>query len=165
MDLSNQARQDLAAKQSALVAALLGKGETPEGFDVDRIRQTAFSLERKRFRAVMRVWPSFRDSFSTEEIDGLFRDYACETPLPAEGGPLADGRAFAAWLHRQQRLPESSRTQMFAVDLRHVLTSQGLRPRGWPCLRFVRLRKPTRFVVAIYLPPFGEYWLQLPLGR
>lgn len=49
---------DLAARQEALVRALVAGGPTPEGFDTQRIALTRAALMRKRARAVAAHWPA-----------------------------------------------------------------------------------------------------------
>jgi hypothetical protein len=49
-----------------------------------------------------------------------FANYARANPLPSEGGPLADGRAFAGWLERAGLLSDEARLEAFAFDARAI---------------------------------------------
>jgi hypothetical protein len=115
MSVSN-ARERLEAEQAGLVQALVAGGSVPAGFDEERVRLTARSLINKRLRDVASVWPalvrclgeSFRERFAT---------FAERNPPPAAGGPLADGRAFAATLPASE-LDDDARLELMLVDLR-----------------------------------------------
>jgi hypothetical protein len=50
-------REELAAAQAALVAALVAGGPPPAGFDPERLEATARALLRKRAGEVARAWP------------------------------------------------------------------------------------------------------------
>src|SRR5262249_47239747 len=145
-------------QQAALVDALLGKGPLP-GFDESRLRAAAESLARKRRRAVAHAWPGLVSALSEH-----FTAYASATPLPANGGPLADGRALAPWLAKRGALREAAWEQVIAVDLRHATTPAGLVPRQWPSLKVALLRQPRRVVVGVRFPRMGEKWWALRLA-
>ena len=53
----------LAARQAALVAALVAGGELPAGFDPARLRAATEALLRKRAGEVGTQWPALRASF------------------------------------------------------------------------------------------------------
>lgn len=151
----------LADRQAALLAALAGEGAVPAGFDVSRVSAAAEALAFKRARAVVQAWPSLRTM-----LGGQFRDrfaaYAATTPLPAEGGPLADGRRFARMLACERTLSDETRLQVLSVDVNWREIGAGLRPRRWPVVRIARLRERAVVVIA-----FGarRYEIQLPLRR
>jgi hypothetical protein len=142
----------------------MAQGPPPAGFDLNRFRAAAASLERKRVRAVRRAWPAL-DRALGESFESRFAAYAAVTPLPQQGGPVADGWAFARMLAKQGALPEAARIELLAVELHHVATAEGLVPRRGPAVRSALLRRPHRLILAVRLPWWGEYWLTLPLRR
>ena len=164
MSLSAEAQARLAAQQAALVSALMGEGELPAGFDAKRLGAAVASLARKRRRAAARAWPAAAQALG-DRFDERFAAYAASAPPPREGGPLADGRAFARWLAARGELPEAGRLQALAVDLRYAKTPGGLVSRRWPICKAAWLDRSRRLIVAVWLPWLGEYWLRIPLGR
>ena len=164
MSLSAEARAQLAAQQAVLVRALMARGELPPDFDVVRLRAAAASLARKRARAMARAWPGLARALG-RRFDGLFAAYAEAATLPRQGGPLADGRAFAHWLAARGELPQSGRLQALAVDLRYIGSPDGLGVRRGPACKAAWLHQSRRLIVAVWLPWFGERWLSIPLGR
>jgi hypothetical protein len=163
MSLTAEARARLAAQQAALVTALMARGEPPAGFDAARLRAAAASLARKRARAAARAWPGLAQALGPR-FGGLFAAYAEAVTLPHQGGPLADGRAFAGWLAARGELPEAARLQAMAVDLHYAATRTGLVPRRRPTVRVAWLRRSRRLIVAVRLPWLGERWLSIPPG-
>jgi hypothetical protein len=84
-------------------------------------------------------------------------------PIPREGGPLADGRAFVRDLAARRPLPDAVRLQALAVDTRYRRAASGLVPRRLPLPRFAWLPQSRRLAIA-----FGarSYCLALaPLRR
>jgi hypothetical protein len=146
------ARARLAARQAEVVRALTGQGDAPQGFAPERLRAAAASLEKKRLREVALAWPALVRALG-EDFEPRFRSFAARMPLPAAGGPLADGRAFARTL-APHAWTDDLRLAVLAFDLR----------RRRPALAFARLRQARRLVVAIHLPPLGAVRLSLPLG-
>ena len=155
--MSIDGRSKLAAMQADLVAALVGAGTLPQGFDALRLGAAVAALATKRVRAVARAWPCLR-----EYLAECFAAYAATSALPRRGGPLADGRAFAHWLQRRGPLPDAVRLQMLAVDLRYARHRHGLSPRRGPCLRLTTLPVSRRLVIALGLPLLGEHWFTFP---
>lgn len=145
-------RAELAADQEALVRALTEDRLPPEGFDPARIAANAASLRMKRLREVIDCWPELMRDAATRD---RFMVYAKTAPLPAFGGPLADGRAFAVALD-QRTLSTGARLEILRVDLRWRRTPEGLlRRRGFSLqLRFFH----RRLVVAVHLPDGTELW-------
>jgi hypothetical protein len=152
-----EARANLGTMQFDLVAALVDEQSPPSGFDAGRVQIAAQSLRNKRERAVARAWPGLRG-----QIEEHFAAFASETPLPREGGPFADGWAFAEWLARRTELPDAARLHLLAAEMRHVRTRDALFPRDGLCIRLVRLRVSRRLVIAIRLPLLGEHWFSAP---
>jgi hypothetical protein len=157
---SPDARARLAARQAELVRALMSHGEPPPAGDAARLRATAEALAAKRAKAVARAWPALAAGLG-EDFRERFARFAAGVPLPHEGGPLADGRAFARWLARAGELSDAGRLEALAVDLRYRAHAGGLVPRRGPALAWARLREPRRLVVAVRLPWLGERWLML----
>ena len=137
----------LAEQQSALMAALAGKGPVPDGFDATRVGAAAAALAFKRARGVAQAWPSLRamlgDNFRTH-----FADYAATSAVPQQGGPLADGRRFARYLAHRMPLGDAARMQAVALDATHRLTTAGLVPRRLPALRLAWLPRSRALLVA-----------------
>jgi hypothetical protein len=161
MSLSAEAKAALLAQQSALVSALLAEGEPPAGFDEERLCAAGASLARKRARAAARAWPRLNQALGRRFCE-LFADYAAATSLPRDGGPLADGRAFARWLAVRGQLPEAGLIEALAVDLRYGGTQGGLLLRRRPACRAAWLPESRRLMVGIRLPWLGERWLSIP---
>jgi hypothetical protein len=164
MSLSPEARARLATQQAALVTALVARGAPPPDFDRACLQAAAASLGHKRARAAARAWPALARTLGLR-FDELFATYAAAAPLPRQGGPLADGRAFARWLAARRELPEAGRLQALAVDLRYTGNSDGLVPRRWPTWRLTWLPQSRRLIAAVWLPWLGQHWLSIRLGR
>lgn len=92
------AREELAARQASLVAALVAGGEVPEGVDAGRVRIQAAALRRKRGRSAALAAPELAAALGPRFTDA-FADYA--TGRPARGGSAADAREFARYLLAQ----------------------------------------------------------------
>jgi hypothetical protein len=161
---SAEKRQRLAAERAALVSALISHLAPPEGFDVSRVKAAAAALARKRCRSVAKAWPILTRVLG-ERFEGRFAAFAIATPLPLNGGPLADGRNFAHFLAAARELPEEARLELMAVDLNYAATKRGLLPRRSFAVRLACLGRARRLVLGIRLPWFGVRWLSIPLGR
>ena len=132
-------RDAVAAEQRALLAALAGGGPVPAGFDADRIALSGRTLLAKRRRNVARRWPALA---AVPDFPTRFDAYAAAHPLPATGGPTADGLAFRAHLGRPG-LTDAAITEA---------TADGAARRG---VAVGRLPGRCRFVVAVRLPGGG----------
>ena len=141
----------LAEQQTALMAALSGQGAMPEGFRHDRLEAARRALARKRMRAAGQAWPALMQLLD-ESFPHAFTRYARETRLPQEGGPLADGRAFVAWLGKSQSLTDEIHLQALQFDLFNQRHAQGWRPRRWPHAAWVWLPQRRRWVVGVRVP-------------
>ena len=115
----------LAQQQAALTAALVGQATVPPGFDADRVRAAADALAFKRARAVLHAWPGLRTSLA-DTFRAHFAAYAAAHPIPALGGPLADGRAFVRHLVRTVAVSDEIRLQALALDASYRSTRAGL---------------------------------------
>jgi hypothetical protein len=162
--LSAEARQRLAESQAELVQGLTGRGPLPAGFDQERVRTAAEALVRKRMRSAARACPALHRALG-EKFALHFEEYAASAPLPREGGPLADGRAFIHFLAGRGELPDAGRLEALAVDLHHVRCASGLVRRRGPAAGVALLRRPRRLVLAVRLPWLGEWWITLPPWR
>jgi hypothetical protein len=158
-----EAYRNLAAQQAELVAALSGAGPPAAGFDPERLEASAASLLTKRIRSAARAWPVLADSLGAE-FDGKFRTFAAANPLPRDGSPFVDGFHFARDLSARGELPDEARLELLAMELSHVPSSGGLRPRRGPAFRVARMGRPARLVLACRLPLVGVRWLVVPLG-
>lgn len=142
--------------QAQLVGALVEGVPMPAGFDRERLAAVAEALRSKRARAVARAWPQSARA-AGDAFAARFAEYARANPLPGDSSPLADGRAFVAWLERAGLLTDAARLEAFAFDARHRLRKGRVTARRGPGLRVLRLRR--RLVVVIRLPFVGERWL------
>jgi hypothetical protein len=154
-------RQRLAATQAELVRALVDQGPIPAGFDSGRVRATARSLVNKRRQALARVWPTLVRGVGDRFVE-RYTTFATEHPLPASASTLADGRAFLAWLDREEPLNDVLRVEAMSFDVRFVDTPQGLRRRGGFVLKLGKLPESGTRVLAMRLPWLGERWWRFP---
>lgn len=164
MAIDAEARKRLAAAQEALVAALMKGNPPPPGFDRERLQVAAKALAEKRRKAVAATWPELTQALGGS-FGATFAAFAELTPLPSEGGPLADGHRFAGWLQKSRKLPAAARLELLRVDLRYRKTKEGLEPRRGPALRVALLPDPRRLMVGLRLPWIGERWFCLLLQR
>ena len=141
----------LADQQAALMAALSGQGAMPEGFRHDRLEAARSALALKRMRAAGRSWPAVErllgDSFST-----AFTQYAKDTPLPQEGGPMADGRTFVGWLSESHSLTDEIRLLALQFDVCNKRHPKGWRPRRWGHAAWVWLPDGQHWLVGVRIP-------------
>jgi len=154
------ARSSLAAAQAELIRALAGGSAAPDRFDAARFQVAARALVSKRSRAAARAWPGLSGTFG-EQWRQQFRAFTQTCPLAREGGPLADGYAFARFLQRAGKLPDEGRLEALAFDLRYRQCAGRFRPRRGVAARACLLGRPRRLVLAIRLPFLGERWLNL----
>jgi hypothetical protein len=77
----------LAARQAALVAALVAGGPVPHGFDVSRVDATRRALLRKRAGEAAKQWPLLAASLGTEWP----QVFAIALDGREPGGALRDG--------------------------------------------------------------------------
>jgi hypothetical protein len=91
---------DLAARQAALVAALVDGAPPPAGFDAVRIAATRRALLRKRAAAAATAWPRLAASLGPDWLR-VFTEQAAGRP--AAGG-LRDGWDLARALHERGTL-------------------------------------------------------------
>jgi hypothetical protein len=162
--MPSDSRVRLAAQQRALVGTLVNSEAPPPRFDAARVAAAAAALFRKRMRGVAKTWPNLARSLG-ESFSLKFTAYAAERPLPRQGGPLADGWAFARHLAQVAALPDAGRLEFLVIQLRYRPSRDGLVHRRGPAIAFRLLRQPRRLVVGIRLPFIGQRLLRLRLGR
>src|SRR5258708_342870 len=90
--MSEDARQSLAAKQTELVAALIGKDDPPAGCDGSRLAEMSRTLQAKRARAAARCWPALAASLG-QSFRAKFDQYATESAHSNEDA-IVDGLKF-----------------------------------------------------------------------
>jgi hypothetical protein len=91
----------LAARQLALVSALVAGGEPPEGLDACRVRVQATALLAKRARSVARHQPELAAELA-DDFWPAFRRYAAGRPAKPPGSS-ADAREFARYIRGASR--------------------------------------------------------------
>ncbi|HZN17676.1 MAG TPA: hypothetical protein VFB84_05725 [Micromonosporaceae bacterium] len=122
---------DLAARQAALVAALVCGGAPPAGFDPDRLRAATAALLRKRAGEVAATWPLLAASL-TPHWTARFTAWAAGRP-PA--GPLRDGWDLARQLLAAGSLTGAAPEELAARE--SWWRYDGVRPprpRRWPAI-------------------------------
>ncbi len=139
MSLSDD-RERLAADQAELVRALVAGAPVPAGFDADQVCLAARSLVNKRLREVALAWPALARCLG-QSYRERFGAFARGHPPPAQGGPLADGRAFAATLASSE-LDDDARLELMLVDLH----------RGRLPVRTRWLPRARRLILGVRLP-------------
>jgi hypothetical protein len=92
------AREDLAARQLALVRALLAGDPVPAGFDAHRIGAEAAALRSKRRGVAAQLRPDLADRLG-ERFGALFDEWAAEHPKRVDTSFRADLDGFESWLH------------------------------------------------------------------
>ncbi|WBB82259.1 hypothetical protein O7606_01880 [Micromonospora sp. WMMD882] len=91
----------MAARQAALVAALVAGGPLPSGFDSRRVDAARAALLRKRAGEIARHWPLLAAGLGAAWPDAVARWAAAR---PSRGG-LRDGWDLARALRAEGRLP------------------------------------------------------------
>jgi hypothetical protein len=89
------AREDLAVRQAALVAALVAGAPPPPDLDAERIRIQSAALLRKRGRCVLHAAPELAAALG-ESFEAAFARYAASGPKA--GSSADDAAAFARFL-------------------------------------------------------------------
>ncbi len=163
MSLSGEARRRLGEQQAQVVGALLGRGEVHVDIDAVRLDAAAAALQRKRIRGVARAWRDLARALGPQ-FGSLFAAYTATENLPRDGGPLADGRRFAAWLAARNDLPDAGKLQALIVDLRFATRPNGLSVRRWPTYKATRLHESRRVAIGVNFPWLGALWCSFPIA-
>jgi hypothetical protein len=124
------ARDELAARQASLVAALVAGAGGPTGMDGERVRIQAVALLRKRGRGVAHAEPGLAAALGAS-FGPAFAEYA--TGRPQEGGYADDAVAFGRYLlsakyGRDREVRKAARRITRARLLDRV--SRAIAPRG-----------------------------------
>jgi hypothetical protein len=109
-------RAELADRQAALLAALVGSAPVPAGFDAGRVRAEADALARKRVRVLGRIVAEMLDAVGDPapvDLDARLRDWVREHPRRTGTGFHDDARAFLGsrpvrrrrWIATRRRRP------------------------------------------------------------
>jgi hypothetical protein len=122
---------DLAARQEALVRALVAGGTTPAGFDETRIALTRQSLMRKRARAVAAHWPAIG---ALPDYQRRFAQWAGNTP---PGSAHSEGLAFGQSLGRD--ISPSARVELVLAGAGRIARDGDCLIVRWPALGIRRL--------------------------
>ncbi|MDT8914079.1 hypothetical protein [Amycolatopsis sp. PS_44_ISF1] len=101
-------REDLAARQAALLEALLTDAPTPPGFDSVRLRIEADVLLTKRRKLVAHLRPDLPETLG-ERFRPLFGAYAAEHPKAVTVRAREYADAFSTWLIARGELPKPRR--------------------------------------------------------
>ncbi|ROO83861.1 hypothetical protein EDD29_1370 [Actinocorallia herbida] len=119
---------DLAARQEALVRALVAGADLPAGFIAPHVDAAARALLRKRFGEVLHPWPAL--VLHREE-------YLCWAAGRPTRGSWLDGWDFAR-AHRAALAPEARAALAVREALWHYppAGASDARPRRAPALRF-----------------------------
>jgi hypothetical protein len=98
-------RAELAARQAALVAALVSGGEVPDGVDAGRLAVARRALLRKRAGEVAAAWPWLAASMRPDSGGhGWTASFVVWAPRRPPRGSLRDGWDFARDLAAAGRL-------------------------------------------------------------
>jgi hypothetical protein len=98
-------REDLAARQAALLEALLTDAPAPSGFDPERLRIEADVVLTKRRRLVAYLRPDLPEALG-ERFRPLFGAYAAEHPKAVTMRAREYADTFADWLVSRGDLPK-----------------------------------------------------------
>ncbi len=162
--MSDDPRARLRAAQEALAHAVVKAAPPPPGFDPERTRAAAAALASKRCHEVAQAWPALARALG-DGYPERFAAFARRMPLPAMGGPLADGHAFARELRRERRLPDEARLALLAVELRYTRTRAGLEHRRGGAVVVDILPETGVLILALRWRGFGERWIRVPIRR
>lgn len=102
------ARDDLAARQLALVRALLAADPVPAGFDAHRVGVEAAALRSKRRSVASRLRPDLADHLE-DRFGPLFDTWAVDHPKPVDLSFRADLDRFESWLYAEGHLTRPRR--------------------------------------------------------
>jgi hypothetical protein len=123
----------LAARQEALVAALVAGAPLPDGFDPRTVGIAADALRRKRAGEVARAWPLLAAALGTRWRD----DFAAWAKTRPPRGSFLDGWDFARSLAASGDLPLTAIFELARVEARWRQDALGARRRRQPAIRTV----------------------------
>ncbi|MER7165172.1 hypothetical protein ABT336_03725 [Micromonospora sp. NPDC000207] len=129
--MSGSGADDLAARQAALVAALVTGGPVPPGFRSAPWEAARAALLRKRAGEVARHWPLLAAGLGALWVPS-FTDWAARRPT--QGG-LRDGWDFARHLRDRAQLPTLGADELAAREATGRYDGHTTpRPRRFPAL-------------------------------
>lgn len=105
-------RADLAARQAALVAALVAGGPPPPGFDTVRLDATRRALLRKRAGLAAGAWPLLAASLGAQWQSAFARQHDGHE----SGGALRDGWDLARALRDGGGLAPAAAEELAAYE-------------------------------------------------
>ncbi|GAA4838938.1 HvfC/BufC family peptide modification chaperone [Saccharopolyspora rosea] len=111
-------RDDLAARQAALLDALLAGGQAPPGFDADRLDLQARMLVAKRRGVLAKRCPELVDRLG-EEFAALAEEYCRDNPRRT-AADRGDAEAFHDWLAGRGLVPARRRQSFFRRKRRRI---------------------------------------------
>ena len=112
-------REDLAARQAALVAALVAGAPPPPGLDAERVRIQSAALLRKRGRSVAHAEPELAAALG-RQFGPAFVAYAADRPQ--EGCSADDASEFARFLLKSEHARDAEvRRVARHITLRRLL--------------------------------------------
>jgi hypothetical protein len=154
-------RDELLDQQAqALRALTIGDACRSDLFDRRGYAATRETLVRKRVASVTRHWPALPRALGGS-YSALARQYVLTRPRLTSDS-RADGRAFAAWLRDQGKLPDEAAVELMKFDVSYRVTTTGARRRRLPA---VRVRRRPRLMAAASVPrPDAPLPLVLALG-
>ena len=133
-------RSDLAARQAALVDALVAGGPVPAGFDADRLAVARRALVRKRAGAVAAQWPLL--------VASLGPGWPAVFAGSVEGRPpttaLDDGWRLARTLHDRGELGTAAAVELAEREVTLRRTAAGRHARR----RLPAVRRAGRRIVV-----------------
>lgn len=102
-------RDDLAARQAALLAALVGDGPVPAGFDRARLATEADGLRAKRRRVLARLVDDDVVARLGDDLDAHLDAWVATHPRRTGTSSRDDAAAFTAHLRAQGLAPRHRR--------------------------------------------------------
>jgi len=134
------ARTDLAARQAALVDALVAGGPVPAGFDAVRLAVTRRALVRKRAGAAAAQWPLLAASLGPDWPAVFAASVAGRPPTTA----FDDGWELARALHGRGELGDGAAVELAEREVMLRRTGAG----GHARRRLPAVRRAGRRVVV-----------------
>jgi hypothetical protein len=135
-------RAQLAARQAALVAALVTGGEVPDGVDAGHLAAARSALLRKRAGEVAADWPLLAASVG----HGFIASFVVWAARRAPQGSLRDGWDFARDLNAAGRLAPLGQEELAAREITWRYDGRTApRRRRLPALR----RTPDALVIQL----------------
>jgi hypothetical protein len=126
--MSDDARDELARRQEALVGALTASADVPAGFDPREVATAAAALATKRMHSATKAWPAAAEALG-ESFAPLFHRYAAEDALPTSGH-AEDARQFLRFALRQTGLDDETAVRLLQLSPTRLCPMRWRRIRG-----------------------------------